>query len=1158
MPYVTHSWRRLFGVSGAGLLLLVLTRPALPQATKAAGDKVPAEVPPYERQLTGEDARRVAELDKKIEELREVGKLSEAQAAARTILEVRRRVQGAEHWQTGDAQRLLRTLEQIAALPADALRELSQAANGRGEASKLEWQGHHAEATPLLRRELEVYRRHLGEAHPYTANAYLSLAFHLHHQGKYGEAEALHHKALAICRQALGEAHPNTALSYGGLALSLNSQGKYGEAGPLCQKALAILRHARGEAHPDTAASYDNLAWNLSAQGKYGEADPVYQKALAICRQTLGEAHLDTAHCYNNLAANLHGQSKYAEAEPLLRKAMAIRRAALGEAHRQLALSYNNLAANLDVQGKRAEAEALYQKALAICRQTLGEAHPLTAQTYNNLAANLGDQGKYGEAELLYHKALAIRRQALGEAHPNTAETYSHLAHSLRAHSKYGEAEPLDQTALVIRRQALGEAHKHTASSYSSLAANLNAQGKYQEAQELWTQASRVFALARLRSTALGLERAYFAPESSPLLPLTCSLARAGKAKEAWQFLELSLARGLLDEVSAGRLQPLGHDERKRVETLSARLDQLDKQIAALVTAKEQTETGGRKLQGLLQQRRKAETELTEIDAAQSARAVYGVDRIQGQLPANAALVAWVDVKGETKAADPNGEHWACVLRRKGQPVWVKLPGSGAKGAWTEEDDDQPRQLQLALAVPAGEYKGDRQKVISRLAAQRLAPLEPTLRGDSDNPPVHHLLVEPAWWMAGIPVEALTDRYTISYVPSGTLFARLREQRPAKPPARPRLLAVGDPVFTRPDPSRPPEGPLPENGLLLARVAPGSNAARSGIQPGDVLLSYLGTKLSTLDDLKAALGQQREAKPGEQSGVPVEVWRDGKMLSLHVRPGPLGIQTSPRPAKEELLAKRDGDRAVRASRGGAWTALPGSRREVEALARLFERPLTLLGSEASAQRLDQLAAAGELKRFRYLHFATHGDVNPRIALESAVILAQDQLPDPVDQLLAGKHPYDGRLTAAEMRRWQLDAELVTLSACETGLGQRAGGEGYLGFAQALFLAGARSVVLSLWKVDDTATALLMTRFYQNLLGKREGLDKPLPKAVALREAKQWLRTRTVEEVSREVARLPVGVRGPVREMPRPAQGVSVHPFADPYYWSAFILLGDPD
>jgi CHAT domain-containing protein len=106
----------------------------------------------------------------------------------------------------------------------------------------------------------------------------------------------------------------------------------------------------------------------------------------------------------------------------------------------------------------------------------------------------------------------------------------------------------------------------------------------------------------------------------------------------------------------------------------------------------------------------------------------------------------------------------------------------------------------------------------------------------------------------------------------------------------------------------------------------------------------------------------------------------------------------------------------------------------------------------------------------------------------------------------------------------------------------------------LFVAGGRSLVLSLWKVDDNATALLMTRFYQNLLGKRPGLEKPLAKAEALAEAKAWLRGLTVKEVGQELDKLPRGVE--VERPPAPATK-AVHPYGHPYYWAAFILIGDP-
>jgi CHAT domain-containing protein len=103
-------------------------------------------------------------------------------------------------------------------------------------------------------------------------------------------------------------------------------------------------------------------------------------------------------------------------------------------------------------------------------------------------------------------------------------------------------------------------------------------------------------------------------------------------------------------------------------------------------------------------------------------------------------------------------------------------------------------------------------------------------------------------------------------------------------------------------------------------------------------------------------------------------------------------------------------------------------------------------------------------------------------------------------------------------------------------------------------------------VDDKATALLMTRFYQDLLGKRPGLSQPMPKAEALDEAKRWLRELTVDEAGTELAALERGTVRPLvdeangpppRAASSTAQPAGVRPYAHPYYWASFILIGDP-
>src|SRR5262249_10415142 len=208
------------------------------------------------------------------------------------------------------------------------------------------------------------------------------------------------------------------------------------------------------------------------------------------------------------------------------------------------------------------------------------------------------------------------------------------------------------------------------------------------------------------------------------------------------------------------------------------------------------------------------------------------------------------------------------------------------------------------------------------------------------------------------------------------------------------------------------------------------------------------------------------------------------------------------------------------------------------------------------------ARSGKLKGFRYLHLAAHGRDDPRSAYRTALLLA----PDPEATADPAAFEADGELTAEEIARtWDLDADLVVLSACESALGQQAGGEGFLGFAQPLLAKGARGLVLSLWKVDDRATALLMARFYQNLLGQRPGLSTPLPKAEALDEAKRWLRGLTEGEVGPALEALPRGEVGPLatagaappREASAVGAGAGRRPFAPRSSGAGSALTGAP-
>ena len=207
-------------------------------------------------------------------------------------------------------------------------------------------------------------------------------------------------------------------------------------------------------------------------------------------------------------------------------------------------------------------------------------------------------------------------------------------------------------------------------------------------------------------------------------------------------------------------------------------------------------------------------------------------------------------------------------------------------------------------------------------------------------------------------------------------------------------------------------------------------------------------------------------------------------------------------------------------------------------------PLLLIGPDATERALFEASASGELGRCRYLHLATHGLADGDRPELSALVLARVS-PDP---------DYDGLLHMRKAFRLKLNADLVALSACPTGLGKQMSGEGVVGLSTAFFSAGTPSIVMSLWNVSDISTALLMRRFYGNLLAGQR-------KSTALREAKSWLRNLTLSDLGELTAREPLladTARG-LRAVTEAEKGerTDQKPFAHPHYWAPFILTGDP-
>ena len=164
-----------------------------------------------------------------------------------------------------------------------------------------------------------------------------------------------------------------------------------------------------------------------------------------------------------------------------------------------------------------------------------------------------------------------------------------------------------------------------------------------------------------------------------------------------------------------------------------------------------------------------------------------------------------------------------------------------------------------------------------------------------------------------------------------------------------------------------------------------------------------------------------------------------------------------------------------AGRFGPQSNLAGTKTEVMMINELVPGSQVELGRQVSEANVRAMAARGELKQSRVLHFAVHGMAMPEMPAMSGIILSWEE---PSPNMPADR---DGFLQITELERLPLRAELVTLSACQTGLGAIIAGEGVVGLTSSLFTAGADNVLASLWPVSDASSVYFMQRFYKHHL-----------------------------------------------------------------------------
>jgi CHAT domain-containing protein/tetratricopeptide (TPR) repeat protein len=993
-------------------------------------------------------------------------------------------------------------------------------------------EGQYERAIDFAIRASDLAHRHLGDEHPDYAKSLNNLAELYVATGDYARAEPLHRQALEIRRTALGENHPDFAQSLNNLGHLYVEMSYYTKAEPLFKRALEVRRKALGENYPDFALGLNNLAVLYQEMGDYPAAKPLCEQAFEVYRKTLGEDHPDFATALNNLAQLYVEMGDYAAAKPLMQQAVEIDREALGEDHPGYATDLNSLALLYQEMGDYARAEPLYKRTTEILREALGEDHPNYAASLNNLALLYQEMGDYASAKALMLGAREIDRKALGEDHPSYATDLNDLAGIYREMGDYAEGEPLLREALGIQRSALGEHHPDFATTLNNLAWLQYATGRFTEAEPLLRSALKI------RRTVLGENHPDFAQSLNNLAGLYVAM---GREVEAVRLMKGAMA---IDDRTIGQIFAIS-SENQRAAYLAILYGILDTFLSMVVGYQSySSDTVQAALDLVL--RRKA----LGVEALGAQRdAILG-----GQYP---------------QLAEPLRELTA--LRR--QIAQRTLAGPGSEDLETHQKiltelTDRKERLEQELARRIPEMKLERQlQAADRQAVADALPERSVLiefvrfevfnfravraRSESQWDPAHYLAFVLAAEepddvrMIDLGEAEAIDRMIASFRASITGEAERSYERGVElQPIEPSRVSV-----------RSPRSVLRETVFATRHAKPTlpSEVSGDGARLGSALRQAL------FEPLLPALGGRKRlfiAPDGNLARLPFEVLPGGDsrylideywISYLGVGRDVLRFATASAMQPSLPLVTADPDFDLQVASGHESSAaeapferLQGTRREGERVAALLD-VVPLLGDGALETSIKSSRSP------RILHLATHGFFLPEaswvsnkcrperrtvVKEEADGLIRLERVENPLLRsglALAGantwlegdtppKEAEDGLLTAEDVTGMNLlGTELVVLSACETGLGEVRVGEGVYGLRRAFVLAGAKTLVMSLWKVPDQQTQELMEDFYERLL---EGQSR----ATALRVAQLAIKERYPDEL---------------------------------LYWGAFICQGDP-
>jgi len=923
--------------------------------------------------------------------------------------------------------------------------------------------GGQAEVGDICKRAVRIKEKALGKGSPGYASSIYQLGCWHYVNIRYKDAAQLLEQSLAIRETTLGPNDPDLASSLYLVGAVRTDTGDHAAAKPLIERALEIRRAADPNG-PGVAECLNGLATVLVRMGDYADAEPIYKNALAILERAWGPTHSKVGTAWNNYSALLYATGDYEGSLASKERALQIRIHALGPDHELVAYTRGNMGMTLAALGKKKEAREQYRLAIAIQERRFGKGSAEVGWTLKRLGDTYLAPKEYQKAVPILERALSNLQSGEAPDHPDIAEAMASLGAARTALGDTVRGNALNRRALEILETRLGDQHPEVAFTLTQHASALMAAGDFRSALD-----------EALRGEDGSREH----------LRLTC---RTMPERAALAYASARPAGGRLALSILGHLSAPDPETTARVwdSLIRSRTLVLDEMALRMRMASEATDPGTKRALDHLEVARRHLAHLLVED------------------PGDAAGIEYRTALKSAREANENAER---ELARS-SAAFSRDRKRGKIGL-SEVMSALPHGAALVAYAAAG--VGEARSYVAFVARSGMDDVYSTPIG------------------SGAKVEASVSRWLAAVSAAG---------RTADRPG--------------PDPSREVGGSL--SALLWAPVA--SRVAGASrlyiVGDGSILLVNFN-----------ALPVGRSQYLVEQGPIIHYLNTERDLVELPAgNPSGEGLLALGDPAFDRRVSKH----AIARSRGAseatdpggrnAWdcgdfrsvqfTKLPNSGLEAREIASIWGDPAhtTVLTGAAASEHAFKSDAPGRL----VLHLATHGfflggtcvpatdatrgigetvpsglNTAPKPHSTSPIQLSGLALAGANERGSTGPDEEDGILTAEEIASLDLaGTDWAVLSACDTGQGHIQVGEGVLGLRRAFQAAGARTVIMSLWSVDDESTRSWMKVLYESRV--RKNMDT----AQAVRQADlHVLRERRAHARS-----------------------------TDPFYWAAFVATGD--